>query len=193
MIYFMIIAGTFLAGIGINAVLTGCMRNLIRETEDMEGTDNGFLKQMKLRYKNCMRIGREIHNTEAFAGKYMDRYTSYGLSISVYEKIISVCSGICVITAVAGAFMYEDNAMYFLLMGFLAMYVISGLKRMTDVPAKRKKILRNIVDYFENRFAAATDETEQENHTHGEEQSVKKGFTEEEKRIIDDILREYLG
>ena len=74
MTYFMIIGAAFLMGIGANTILSGMLHHLIQETEEMENTNNSFLKQMKLRYKNCMRIGHEINNTEAFAGKYMERY-----------------------------------------------------------------------------------------------------------------------
>ena len=199
MLYFMIISGAFLVGVGINTALMNCIRNLVRDTEEMEDTDNSFLKQMKLRYKNCMRIGHEIRNTEAFAGKYMDKYTSYGLSFAAYEKIISVCGGICVVAAIAGAMLDRSRLLQYLLLGFLAMYVINGLKNMTDVRGNRRRITRNIVDYFENRFVAATEEPRdryEEPSTKSvmkEEKRAVKSFTDEEKRIIDDILREYLG
>ena len=93
MLFFMVISAAFLAGIVVNGVLRNSIQELINDTEEMETTRNSFLKQMKLRYKNCMRIGHEIHNTEAFAGKYMEKYRNYGISIHGYEKIISVCSG----------------------------------------------------------------------------------------------------
>ena len=105
MVYFLIIATAFLMGICADGILSGNLKELIDDTEEMETTDNTFLKQMKLRYKNCLRIGHEINNTEAFAGKYMDKYRSHGISFQVYEKIASVCSGICVIGGLAGAFM----------------------------------------------------------------------------------------
>ena len=199
MLYFMIISGAFLVGVAVNSALMNTIRNLLRDTEEMEDTDNSFLKQMKLRYKNCMRIGHEIRNTEAFAGKYMDKYTNYGLSFAAFEKIISVCGAVCVITAIAGAMLDRSRLMQYLLLGFLAMYVINGLKNMADIRGNRKRITRNIVDFFENRFVAVTEEsrTRYEEPTAKnvvkEEKKVEKSFTDEEKRIIDDILREYLG
>lgn len=199
MVYFMIIATAFLMGIGANGVLRGCLQGLIRDTEEMETTDNTFLKQMKLKYKNCIRIGHEINNTEAFAGKFMDKYRNHGVSMSTYEKIISMCSFACVVGGLAGAFMDRHHTKEFLMMGFLAMYVINGIKNMIDLSGKRRKITRNIVDFFENRFYAVTEETPN-NTSYKEDVKEKtmhkleqKTYTEEEKRIIDDILREYLG
>lgn len=148
MVYFLIIATAFLMGICADGILSGNLKELIDDTEEMETTDNTFLKQMKLRYKNCLRIGHEINNTEAFAGKYMDKYRSHGISFQVYEKIASVCSGICVIGGLAGAFMERKYMMEFLMMGFIAMYIINGLKKMIDVRSKRRQITRNIVDFL---------------------------------------------
>lgn len=199
MVYFLIIAAAFLMGICSDGILSGNLKELIDDTEEMETTDNTFLKQMKLRYKNCLRIGHEINNTEAFAGKYMDKYRSHGISFQVYEKIASVCSGICVMGGLAGAFMERKYMMEFLMMGFIAMYIINGLKKMIDVRSKRRQITRNIVDFFENRYYAVTDEKNDYSSTsdNAAEKTMEKlsnrVYTDEERRIIDDILREYLG
>lgn len=199
MIYFMIIGTAFLMGIGAVAIISGMLHHLIQETEEMENTGNSFLKQMKLRYKNCMRIGHEINNTEAFAGKYMERYKSHGIGVNTYDKIASVCSGICVIGGLAGALMNREHIMEFLMLGFLAMYVINGMKRMVDIHSKKRRITRNIVDFFENRYYAATDEMKETGRNSDDimektmEKLDKREYTEEERRIIDDILREYLG
>ena len=199
MVYFLIIATAFLMGICADGILSGNLKELIDDTEEMETTDNTFLKQMKLRYKNCLRIGHEINNTEAFAGKYMDKYRSHGISFQVYEKIASVCSGICVIGGLAGAFMERKYMMEFLMMGFIAMYIINGLKKMIDVRSKRRQITRNIVDFFENRYYAVTAERNDYSSTSDNvaEKTMEKlnnrVYTDEERRIIDDILREYLG
>lgn len=199
MVYFLIIATAFLMGICADGILSGNLKELIDDTEEMETTDNTFLKQMKLRYKNCLRIGHEINNTEAFAGKYMDKYRSHGISFQVYEKIASVCSGICVIGGLAGAFMERKYMMEFLMMGFIAMYIINGLKKMIDVRSKRRQITRNIVDFFENRYYAVTDEKKDYSSVNDNiaektmEKLNNKVYTDEERRIIDDILREYLG
>ena len=199
MVYFLIIATAFLMGICADGILSGNLKELIDDTEEMETTDNTFLKQMKLRYKNCLRIGHEINNTEAFAGKYMDKYRSHGISFQVYEKIASVCSGICVIGGLAGAFMERKYMMEFLMMGFIAMYIINGLKKMIDVRSKRRQITRNIVDFFENRYYAVTEEKNDYSSTSDNvaEKTMEKlnnrVYTDEERRSIDDILREYLG
>ena len=78
------------------------------------------------------------------------------------------------------------------------MYIVTGYGKLLDIPEKRKKITLNIVDYFENRYyVAASKET-------GivEEEAVETGnfvskdaqkVSSDERKIIDEILREYLG
>ena len=85
------------------------------------------------------------------------------------------------------------------MMGFIAMYIINGIKKMIDVRSKRRQITRNIVDFFENRYYAVTEEKNDYSSTSDNvaEKTMEKlnnrVYTDEERRIIDDILREYLG
>lgn len=197
--YFFIFAGiAFLAGITINNILRKITGELLEETEHFEDTSDSFFKQMKLRYENCIKIGHNINNTEAFAGKYLDKYKHKGISINGYEKLSAIMAGLCVVCGIGGALVSKTYAMEYLLCGFLAMYIVTGYGKFLDIPEKRKKITLNIVDYFENRYyVAASKET-------GivEEEAVETGnfvskdaqkVSSDERKLIDEILREYLG
>lgn len=197
--YFFILAGiAFLAGITINNILRKITGELLEETEHFEETSDSFFKQMKLRYENCLKIGHNINNTEAFAGKYLDKYKHKGISIAGYEKLSAIMAGLCVVCGIGGALVSKTYAMEYLLCGFLAMYIITGYGKLLDIPEKRKKITLNIVDYFENRYyVAAAKET-----GNVEEETVEVGnltskevskVSSDERKLIDEILREYLG
>ena len=197
--YFFILAGiAFLAGITINNILRKITGELLEETEHFEETSDSFFKQMKLRYENCLKIGHNINNTEAFAGKYLDKYKHKGISINGYEKLSAIMAGLCVVCGIGGALVSKTYAMEYLLCGFLAMYIITGYGKLLDIPEKRKKITLNIVDYFENRFyVAAAKET-----GNVDEETVEVGnltskevakVSSDERKLIDEILREYLG
>ena len=197
--YFFILAGiAFLAGITINNILRKITVDLLEETEHFEDTSDSFFKQMKLRYENCLKIGHGINNTEAFAGKYLDKYKHKGISINGYEKLSGIMAGASVIFGICGALFNREFAMEYLLCGFLGMYIVTGYGKLLDVPGKRKRITLNIVDYFENRFyTAASMETHTEVHEDKEpEIKVSKEVStvsSEERKLIDEILREYLG
>ena len=195
--YFFILTGiAFLAGISVNNILRKITIELLEETERFEDTKEAFFKQMKLRYENCIKIGHEINNTEAFATKYLEKYKHRGMSIYAYEKLAGIMSGLCVVCGVCGALMDKNYAMEYLLCGFLAMYILSGTLRLLDISDKKKRITLNIVDYFENRFYPAAMESESavaEDFATERTESKAQTVTVDERKLIDEILREYLG
>ncbi len=198
MYFFIMAAAAFLAGLAINTFLRNRMNELVREAEGIEHTGFGFFRQMKLRYENYLKMGHEINNTAAFAEKYLDKYKIYGVKLSNFEKVSSFAAGMCVVCGICGALLDKSRTMEYLLIGFLAMYIISGTRRLIDIPGKREKITVNLVDYFENRYPAAAAEPVQRTAREHEEapRPVKKSvkdFSEEEKKLIDEILNEYLG
>ena len=208
MYFFVLAAVAFLAGIIINGILRNHVNELSRESEEIDHTGFTFFKQMKLKYENCLKMGHEINNIEAFTNKYLDKYKVHGIRLHSFEKASAFAAGLCVMFGVCGALMDKSHVMEYLLTGFLAMYVIAGSRQLIDIPAKRKRITINLVDYFENRFSAAALETEkhvtvknksvrerepQVDFPSNPHENVKISFSEEEKKLIDEILREYLG
>ena len=212
MYFFILAAGSFLIGLMINGVLRRSVNELVRESEEIDHTGFAFYKQMKLKYENCLRTGREINNTEAFAGRYLDKYRVHGIRLCSYEKASMCAAGMCVIFGACGALLDKSHVAEYMLTGFLAMYVVTGSRHLIDLAGKRRRITTDLVDFFENRFAAATVEavseaapvrrvmeppTRKASENNGE--SVKfhenrhVSFTEEEKKLIDEILKEYLG
>lgn len=197
--YFFIFAGiAFLAGMSVNNILRKITGDLIEETEHIEDTTDSFFKQMKLRYENYIKIGHEINNTEAFAGKYLEKYKYHGISIHGYEKISAFTAGASVVCGICGALMDRPHAMEYLITGFLAMYIITGSCKIMDIPAKRKRMTLNIVDYFENRFyVAAAKEPDKPSEKTVQADKSNSSYSEtvspEERKLIDEILREYLG
>ena len=196
--YFFVLTGiAFLAGISLNNILRKITIDLLEESERFEETNDSFFKQMKLRYENCIKIGREINNTEAFATKYLEKYKHKGMSLYGYEKLSGIMAGLCIVCGVCGALVDKNFAMEYLLCGFLAMYILSGSLRLLDIADKKKRITLNIVDYFENRFYSTTS-VEAESAVAddvGTFKSTEKAdtVTIDERKLIDEILREYLG
>ena len=196
--YFFVLTGiSFLAGISLNNVLRKITIELLEESERFEESNDSFFKQMKLRYENCIKIGREINNTEAFATKYLEKYKHKGMSLYGYEKLSGIMAGLCIVCGVCGALVDKNFAMEYLLCGFLAMYILSGSLRLLDIADKKKRITLNIVDYFENRFyPSMTVEAESavsEDVSGGKATERADAVTIDERKLIDEILREYLG
>lgn len=199
MLFFITMSVAFLAGIIVNSLLRKSINDLVEDSENIDVTNNSFFKQMKLRYENYLKTGHEINNTQAFMVKYIDKYRKCGMSFYGFEKLSAVMSGICVICGVCGAFYDSENSMQYLLMGFLAMYVITGSRRLIRLYEKKDRALLYITDFLENRFISAiTSEKAEEQEQASEEEKVfhakKEDFiSPEEKQLIDEILQEYLG
>lgn len=206
MYFLMAAAAAFLLGITANEILGKNYGELLRDAENMDHTKNEFLRKLRMKYDNYMKTGHEIKNTEAFAGKYLERFRIHGIKAHSFEKVSAVSAGLCVVFGVCGAMIHPENKTEYLLVGFLAMYVIVGMKRIIDVNGKKKSISVNIVDFFENRYIAVTSEKpagktpersdikmyENENKPVSANPIKKTDFTEEEKEIIDEILSKYL-
>ena len=192
-------AVAFLVGVISNEILRKNYVALLNDAENMDHTANQFLRRLKTKYENYFRAGREIKNTEAFTGKYLDRFTIHGINARSYEKTSSFAAGACVVIGICGAMLYPDNKMEYLLVGFLAMYVILGMRQMIDVKGKMHSITVNIVDYFENRYTAAASEErteklyENKNEKKPEIPLNSKDMTDEEREIIDEILNKFLS
>lgn len=196
MYFFMMNAVAFLVGMIGNGILRNDVNELLTEAEHIDNTRNSFFKQLKLRYENSIRLGHEISNTQAFADKYLGKYRCHGFTLEGIDKAVNFCGGLCVVLGLCGAMLNKNNAMEYLLVGFLAMYVVVGAKRMIDVPGKIRRTTVNIVDYFENRCFAVTSEINTPNIKKVSDEMTNMDsatLSDEEKRIIDEILREYLG
>ena len=60
------------------------MSVLYNESLSMTASSHPFIRQLKLRRENGMRINTSIHNTQAFVLKNMERYRYLNLSIDEY-------------------------------------------------------------------------------------------------------------
>lgn len=194
MYFFMLAAASFLAGIVINMVLKKSVSLLEQETEMIENTQMGFLKQLKLKYDNYLKAGRTINNIESFARKNIERYRFGGIRLASYEKASRLMSGLCLVFGICGALYDRSHVMEYLLVGFLAMYVVNGLRGLVDLKGRTGRITINIVDYFENRLQAATREAVVEPERNDKiEPPRRKALTDEENKVIKDILHEYFS
>ena len=67
MYFYMLAAAAFLVGVICNSILRSGVNELTSNAENMETADNGFFRQMKLKYENTIKNGRElrqIYNNE---------------------------------------------------------------------------------------------------------------------------------
>lgn len=179
---------------------------LYKETVSMTTSNHPFIKQIKLRRENGMRINMSIHNTYAFVLKSMERYKYLNLSVRDYVKTAWLIQLICVMLGLIGG-VIKGNIWY-TAYGCVCAIAVACVGRIEDVDRREQQIIVNIVDYFDNVLAADKksseevqkelfdiDEEAEKLHS-AEKQGADMGETvisEDQRRIIEEVLREYLA
>lgn len=143
-------------------------QNMIKETENMSVTNNKVLKQCKLKYANCYKMGGRISNVPVFVDKFLSRLrlgpfslqTLYHLSIQlmllgVVFGGMGACRGI-----VAGRRL--NDLLPFYIVSFLGLYAYFVVAGVTDIREKRRILKISLVDYLENHMSGKLEELERD-------------------------------
>lgn len=179
---------------------------LCKETASITTSNHPFIKQIKLRRENGMRINVNISNTYAFVQKNMERYKYMNLPIRDYLKMAWLIQLLCVMLGLVGG-VVNDNVWY-TAYGCVCSIAISCVGRIEDVERKEQQVIINIVDYFDNilTFDKKIVETETKevynkddmqtdivSQTKKSKESHIAAISEEQRQLIEEVLKEYLA
>lgn len=142
-----------------------CQR-LIWETENMSGSKNKSLQQLKLKFSSCCKLHDGISNIPVFVDKYMNQIKVHGISLSTLKHIsgqlvllsilisgIGACRGIIVGESVILIVPYY-------VISFLGLYCYFAISSLIDITDKTKILRTNLIDYLENHLANRLEQTE---------------------------------
>ena len=133
---------------------------LHKETEKMTASNNSFIRQLKLRRENGMRINVNITNTEAFIVKNMDKYRYMGMRVHNYVRVGDFTAFLCLMLGfVAG--IINDSLWYVMYAGVCTM-AVKTVDRLENIPRKEYIVRMNMVDYFDNILTMDNKEMESE-------------------------------
>lgn len=124
------------------------LSKLYDETCIMTGSNNAFIKQLKLRRENGMRINVNIRNTYAFVMKNMDKYRYLNLSIRDYVKMAYLLQLVCVMLGLMGGVIHQN--VWYAAYGCVCAIAVACVGRIEDIDRKEQQVIINIVDYFDN-------------------------------------------
>ena len=179
---------------------------LCNETASMTTSKHPFIKQIKLRRENGMRINVNVSNTYAFVQKNMERYKYLNLPIRDYLKMAWLVQLLCVMLGLVGGVI--NGNVWYTAYGCVCAIAISCVGRIEDVERKEQQVVINIVDYFDNilTFDKKVVETEpKEDYNKNDMQAdtvaeAKKvnesqvaAISEEQRQLIEEVLKEYLA
>lgn len=182
------------------------MAVLCNETASMTTSNHPFIKQIKLRRENGMRINVNISNTYVFVQKNMERYKYMNLPIRDYLKMAWLVQLLCVMLGLVGGVI--NGNVWYTAYGCVCAIAISCVGRIEDVERKEQQVVINIVDYFDNilTFDKKVVETEakedynkndmREDNTSGTQKVSEPqtaAISEEQRQLIEEVLKEYLA
>lgn len=182
---------------------------LYNETISMTASTHPFVKQIKLRRENGMRVNMNIHNTYAFVLKSLDKYKYLNLSVREYMKVAWLIQLVCVMLGLVGGVINAN--VWYTAYGCVCAVAVSCVGRIEDVERREQQIVINMVDYFDNvlshdrkngespREEVCDVKPAQEVRTqasrppvHEAEQTIT-AINEEQRKLIEEVLREYLA
>lgn len=200
------------------------MTVLYNESMSMTTSSHPFIKQIKLRRENGMRINSSIHNTYIFVLKNMEKYKYLNLAISEYVKTAWLIQLICVMLGLISGIIKEN--IWYTAYGCVCAIAVACVGRIEDIERREQQTVVNIVDYFDNVLTNdrvsgevqrqdtvdAEDETDRKAADRSgnadadnglipgdvrlakQETSVMTGtISDEQRRLIEEVLREYLA
>ncbi len=182
---------------------------LYNETISMTASTHPFVKQIKLRRENGMRVNMNIHNTYAFVLKSLDKYKYLNLSVREYMKVAWLIQLVCVMLGLVGGVI--NSNVWYTAYGCVCSVAVSCVGRIEDVERREQQIVINMVDYFDNVLShdRKNDESLREEVCNvkpaqevrvqvsrppiQETEQTVTAINEEQRKLIEEVLREYLA
>ena len=131
-------------------------RRLLRAVENPDRTENPFVKQLKLKYKNRSQLEHRVNNIDAFIETSLYRYKpgligfeqlhTFGGRILLLNVLAS-CTGVLVCVH---AHMGSEKALYHIIIGAMAAAGLEFLELQSRNETKRKMLVTFLKDYLEN-------------------------------------------
>lgn len=206
-----IIAFTGMLGCIVFNIAGKGLEGLYEESCSMNTTANPFLKQLKLRRENGMRINVSIHNSYAFVVKSMDKYRYLNMTIRDYVKMAWLIRLVCVMLGLVAGII--NGNVWYTAYGCVCAIAVSCVGNIEDIDRKEIQIIVNIVDYFDNISAQDRRQAESDFKADIGAEEVKRNkqempvnaaaleegkadmalINEEQRRLIEEVLKEYLA
>lgn len=208
-----------LLGIVLQAAIGIMYQQMIQASDTLSGTNNKLLRQCKERFVNCYKLNGGVPNISVFVDKFINRIRFCGMSTSFVKHLsgqlmlagvfvagFGVCKGI-----IEGRGFI--NILPFYIISLFGIYLYLSIMSMVDMPARRKMLKTNLMDYLENTVAQRLEhgliekekllfELAQERTAKTEKQQRKEKnnenvgeitFSREEAMELEELLRAFMG
>lgn len=141
---------------------------MIKETENMAATKNKLLRQCKNKFSSCYQLNSGVNNIPVFVDKFIGRLCLGPISFeglyhfSGQAMLFSVTAaglGIC-LSISEGKNM--GQVLPFFAAVFMEMYLYFSISAAVDIPARKKMLKVNLVDYLDNHLSGRMNVTRED-------------------------------
>ncbi len=151
-----VFAGLCGLGILVRFIVNLVYRNLVKASENPAETKNKLLKLMKMRFEACYKAKIGVNNVDTFVDKSVLKYRFCGVLLSTWDnfggQVLFLNLLIVPISAVFGV-AFDCGQQLVLLtgaVGILSSAILILVDKSINLPAKRRILRLNLLDYLEN-------------------------------------------
>lgn len=141
---------------------------MLRETENMATTKNRLLRQCKNKFSSCYQLNCGVNNIPIFVDKFLGRLCLGPVSFeglyhfSGQAMLFSVtAAGVGICLAISEGKRMGEILPFFAAV-FLGMYLYFSVSAAVDIPARKRMLKINLVDYLENHLSGRMNVTRED-------------------------------
>jgi hypothetical protein len=151
-----VFAGLCGLGLLVRLIVNLVFKTLVKASENPAETKNKLLKLMKMRFEACYKAKIGVNNVDTFVDKNVLRYRFCGVLLSTWDnfsgQILFLNLLIVPISAVFGVVFKcgQDLVLLTGAVGILTSAVLIIVDKSINLPAKKRMLHVNLLDYLEN-------------------------------------------
>lgn len=196
-------------------------KQLIRDSENMMGTRQPFLLQIKNKFQNAYYVNHGVNNVELFVQKNMKEIQKYRMNTLSLSKLSGRMSGLCFLLGIVLASLgYAQDISFKGIMTYLLTGIVTGLVSLIfiyllDVQGLQEILCLQLKEYLENTFTTKLNHAREDKEYLEEDDDLgylkqslesmasdreegmssehKNKLTAKEEKLLEEILKEYFA
>jgi hypothetical protein len=155
-------------------------KRLINQSENMMGTSQPFLLQIKNKFQNAYYVNNGVNNVELFVQKNMRELRKYKIRTEFLSKLASRMAGICFLLGIIFAAMgYIQEIEFKQMMVSLLVGIITGsiailVAYILDISSLQDELCLQLKEYLENTFSMKIKNSQMDVNYFTEEESEEE-------------------
>jgi len=151
-----IMIGIFVLGLLDKLLVQRIYQRLVKQSDNMQGTKNHYLKQLKLKFESSYRVNAGINNIQVYVEKQLSQYRFLGSTLRGIDNFSSMTAGLTVLLGIVGSLgAYWYGLEFEIVVLHTCAGVILGIAaylwdNLLDVPGCRENLVLSLCDYFQN-------------------------------------------